>query len=252
MLKRRIIPVELLLDGRLVKSRCFDTMRDVGDPVKSSQVYSDQDADELIILNISRMHRGPAEMAAQLEAIAGTCFMPIAAGGGIASIDDAAALFAAGADKVVVNSAAYTSPELLSGIASRWGNQALVVSIDVARATPDGYALRSDCARRTEAAGLDAHIAAAIALGAGEIMINSIDNDGVMDGYDLTLLRRAREACKVPLIVCGGAGNYLHLKEAFELGADAVACGSLFNFGDNNPLRAKSFLKNYNIPLKKV
>lgn len=252
MLKRRIIPVELLHRGRLVKTVAFGAFRDVGDPVKSSQVYSDQDADELILLNIEREQRDPRATVAYLCDIVSKCFMPIAVGGGVRSIDDAALLFEAGADKVVLNTAAYSDPALLSGIVNRWGGQALVVSVDVARAEAGGYVAKSECGRVEEAVDLTQHIASMICIGAGEILINSIDNDGAMTGYDLALIELVRPVCTVPLIVCGGAGHYLHLKEAFERGVNAVACGSLFNFGDNNPLRVKSFLKNYNVPLKQI
>lgn len=251
MLKRRIIPVELLLDGRLVKTVRFDTFRDVGDPLKSSQVYYNQDADELVLLNICRDGRSAADTAVPLRAISKTCFMPIAVGGGIGSTDAAALLFAAGADKVVVNSAAYDDPALLCAIADRYGSQALVVSVDV-RQTEYGPTLYSDCGRKRQAVSLAEHIARVTESGAGEVLLNSVDRDGVMEGYDLALLAEARAVCRIPLIVCGGAGHFLHLREALAAGADAVACGSLFNFGDNNPLRVKAFLKNYDIPLKRT
>jgi cyclase len=252
MLKRRIIPVELLLDGRLVKTVGFDRYRDVGDPLKSSLVYSDQDADELILLNIGRERRDPVETAAHLRAIAGKCFMPLAVGGGVRSVDDAALLFSAGADKVVVNSAAYDAPELISVITDRWGSQSLVVSVDVLRRADGSYVLRSDCGRKAEEVDPLVHMRSILDAGAGELLVNSIQNDGVMEGYDLDIVRLFRPLCRVPLIVCGGAGHYQHLKDAFDLGVNAVACGSLFNFGDNNPLRAKSFLKNYDVPLKRI
>ncbi len=252
MLKKRIIPVELLNQGRLVKTVSFNSYRDVGDPLKSSQVYSDQDADELILLNINRGHRDVRETADYLSRITGKCFMPVAAGGGITTIEDAKLLFDSGADKVVVNSAAYSNPQLLEAIAGRWGSQALVISIDIARDTGGSYTLKSDCGRRAENRDMIQHVKNMIKVGAGEILINSINNDGMMNGYDCTLISALRPVCSIPMIICGGAGGYPHLKEAFDLGVNAVACGSLFNFGDNNPLRAKSFLKNYNIPLKKV
>ncbi len=253
MLKRRIIPMELLASERLVKTLRFGAWRDVGDPVKSSQVYSDQDADELVILDIDRRERGPARLERWLREIAKTCFVPIAAGGGIATVDDARRLFSAGADKVVVNSRAYRDRDLLRGIAGTFGAQALVVSIDVSRErAPGTLALFSECGVRRELVDLADHIAAVIEAGAGEILLTSIDRDGAMQGFDLELIEYARKICPRPLIVCGGAGHYLHLEEAFARGVDAVACGSLFNFGDNNPLRVKSFLKGRNIPLKRI
>lgn len=251
MLKRRIIPIELLNGGRLVKTRVFADPRDVGDPIQSSKVYSDQDADELLLLQIDREGRHMEPLVDAIERIAAQCFVPLTAGGGVVSLEDAARLFAAGADKVVVNSIAYQAPSVIGNIAERYGNQAVVVGIDV-RAEGDDFALFSDCGRRAEPVSLEKHISAVVAAGAGELMIQAIDRDGVMDGYNLELLRRVVAISPLPVIAAAGAGHFVHLKEAFEAGADAAACGSLFNFGDNNPLRAKAFLKNYGIPLKKI
>ena len=251
MLKRRIIPIELLSGGRLVKTRQFAAPRDVGDPVKSSKVYSDQDADELVLLNIDRAWPGTEPLLAAVSKIAEHCFVPLTAGGGIRTVSDAEPLFTAGADKVLINSAAYRDADLIKAIAGRYGRQAVVVGIDV-RSEGDGYVLYSGGGRCREAIGLEAHISAMVAAGAGELMIQSIDCDGVMEGYDLNLLRRVVACSPVPVIAAAGAGNFLHLKEAFEAGVDAAACGSLFNFGDNNPLRAKAFLKNHGIPLKRI
>ena len=251
MLKRRIIPIELLDGGRLVKTVGFSAPRDVGDPVKSSQVYSDQDADELVLLNITREHRDVQALVDVVVRIAQECFVPFTVGGGIRSLADAARLFVAGADKVLVNSAAYTQPALITEIGDRYGQQAVVVGID-ARTETNGFVLYSDCGRRQESASLSEHVTTIVAAGAGEIMIQSIDRDGTMAGYDLSLLQTVMALSPVPIIVAGGAGDFVHLKQAFEMGTDAAACGSLFNFGDNNPLRAKAFLKNYNIPLKRI
>ena len=252
MLKKRIIPVELLNKDRLVKSFKFNKFRDVGDPLKSSQVYCAQDADELILLNIDREQRAVFDTARWLRKISGKCFMPIAAGGGVASIDDAKMLFDAGTEKIIVNTAAYSNPALLEEIAVRWGSQALVVSVDVSQNAQGEYILKSDCGRKDEGSQLIQHIENVINFGAGEILINSIDRDGVMEGYDITLINLLRPVCAVPMIICGGSGRYHHLKDAFQFGVNAVACGSLFNFGDNTPLRVKSFLKNYHIPLKQI
>lgn len=251
MLKRRIIPIELLDGGRLVKTRGFSAPRDVGDPVKSSKVYSSQDADELLFLNISRSDRSTATLIETIARIAAECFVPLSAGGGITTFDEAARLIEVGADKILINSAAYRDPGLLGAIAQAFGRQAVVIGIDVRQDDPD-YSLWSACGTRHEPVRLEDHIQAVIAAGAGEIMIQSIDRDGVMGGYDLDLLRRVTAVSSVPVIAAAGAGHFLHLKEAFDAGADAAACGSLFNFGDNNPLRAKAYLKNHNIPLKRL
>jgi cyclase len=251
MLKRRIIPIELLDGSRLVKTRAFTSPRDVGDPVKSSKVYSNQDADELLFLNISRSERTAEALISKVADIAAECFVPLSVGGGIATFDVASRLIEFGADKVVINSAAYRNPVLLGSIAQAFGRQAVVVGIDVRQSGRD-YSLWSECGERNEMVGLEEHIRTVIEGGAGEILIQSIDRDGAMGGYDLNLLRRAIAVSTVPVIAAGGAGHFLHLKEAFDVGADAAACGSLFNFGDNNPLRAKAYLKNHNIPLKRL
>ncbi|HEV2145979.1 MAG TPA: imidazole glycerol phosphate synthase cyclase subunit [Longimicrobiaceae bacterium] len=254
MLKRRIIPIQLLVGGRLVKTVRFGAYRDVGDPVASSKVYNAQNADELVFLNIDREDRSVAPMLRLLERVSEEVFMPLALGGGIRSVDDASRLIRAGADKVVVNSAVYRDPDVLRGIADRFGAQAVVVGIDVRRNAESGrYVPYSDCGRRREEVGLDEHVERVVEHGAGEILVNSIDRDGTMEGYDLELIRRVVERSPAPVIGCGGAGHYNHLKEGFlEAGASALACGSLFNFGDNNPIRAKAFLTNYGIPFKVV
>lgn len=251
MLKRRIIPIELLDSGRLVKTLGFSAPRDVGDPVKSSQVYSDQDADELVLLNISRAQRDVTVLVEIVARIARECFVPITVGGGIRCLDDAVQLFAAGADKILVNSSAYKDPNLITEIGDRYGRQAVVVGIDV-RTESNRFVLYSDCGRKREFVSLSEHVAAVVDVGAAEIMIQSIDKDGGMTGYDFPLLKEVIEITSVPVIAAGGAGDFAHLKQAFDLGADAAACGSLFNFGDNNPLRAKAYLKNYGIPLKRL
>jgi cyclase len=251
MLKRRIIPIELLRNGRLVKTRIFTDPRDVGDPVQSSKVYSDQDADELLLLQIDREARHIATLVDAVSRIAAHCFVPLTAGGGISCWEDAAQLFSVGADKVVVNSVAYQAPTVISKIAERYGRQAVVVCIDV-RTDGIDCGLFSDCGRRNEPVALEKHIANIVSAGAGELMIQTINRDGVMGGYDLDLLRRVVAISPVPVIAAAGAGHFMHLKEAFDIGVDATACGSLFNFGDNNPLRAKAFLKNHGIPLKLI
>ena len=251
MLKRRIIPIELVLAGRLVKTVGFDAIRDVGDPVKSSKVYSDQDADELMLLQIDRNLRSIECLISIVDRIAEQCFVPLTVGGGVNKIEHAQKLFEVGADKVVVNSAAYKNKQLIQEISKYFGRQAVVVGIDVQFERSE-YVLYSDCGRRRENVALRDHVSEVIDAGAGELMFQVIDRDGIMQGYDLRLIQILIELSSVPIIAGSGAGTFLHLKEALEMGVDAVACGSLFNFGDNNPLRAKAFLKNYNIPLKRI
>ncbi len=253
MLKRRIIPVQLLMNERLVKSKRFADWRDVGDPVKSSAVYNSQHADELIFLNIGRDRSSVQPLADLMEKVSRECFMPLAVGGGIHSFDDAAYLINNGADKVVINSAAYADTSILSDLADRFGSQAVVVAIDVKRSVAGTYSAWSHSGQQREPVELQAHMQNCQHAGAGEFLIQSIDQDGTMEGFDIELLRLACSASNLPIIGCGGSGNYNHLKEAFlSTDVSALACGSLFNFSDSNPLRAKAFLSNYDLPFKVV
>jgi cyclase len=254
MLKKRIIPVELLLEGKLVKTNKFGTWRHVGDPVKSSGVYNSQHADELIFLNISREDRTISSLREIIERVSEVSFMPMAMGGGISSAADAAELIRTGADKVVINSAAYRDSFVIAQTAELFGSQAVITSIDV-RWDPDSgtYQLYSDCGRLRENITLTEHVNRCISAGTGEIMIQSIDRDGTMEGFDIQLIREVMSIATVPVIAAGGSGNYVHLLDAFqETNVSALACGSLFNFSDSNPIRAKAFLSNYGIPFRAV
>ena len=251
MLKKRVIPIQLLVNDRLVKTKNFLNPRDVGDPVMSSKVYSDQDADELILLSIDNIKTSFEKLVMTVEQIAKKCFVPLAVGGGITSINEAKRLFAAGADKVIINSAIYTNPSLVYDIAAFAGSQSVVVCID-ARLSDESYILYSNGGRIVQPVSLQEHISQIITSGCGEIMAQSIDNDGLMQGYDINFLKQVTEQSSVPVVAAGGAGVFSHLYDAFEVGVSAVSCGSLFNFGDNNPLRAKAFLSNSGVPCKRI
>lgn len=254
MLKKRIIPIQLLVDGRLVKSIQFDGWRDVGDPVKSSTVYNSQYADELIFLNIARGQRTVADLQKVIKDVSMVSFMPMAMGGGIRTAEDAAYLILNGADKIVVNSIAYSDPAVISKTAETFGAQAVIVCIDVRFDDERGdYVLYSDCGRKAEHVGLEQHIENVLRAGAGEIMVQSIDRDGTMTGFDIPLIKRAMAVSSAPVIAAGGSGNYEQMRDAFlETDVSALACGSLFNFSDSNPIRAKAFLSNHGLNFKKV
>ncbi len=254
MLKKRIIPIQLLMNGRLVKTRAFGDWRDVGDPVKSSGIYNSQYADELIFLNIAREGPTIETLRSVIEAVSRVSFMPIAMGGGITSAADAAELIRTGADKIVVNSAVYRRPEIIAETAATFGAQAVIVGIDARWDDASRkYQVYSNCGRHKEPCLLEQHVANVIAAGAGEIMIQSIDRDGAMAGYDIELVRRVMAVSTIPLIAAGGSGNYAHLREVFlATDVSAVACGSLFNFSDSNPIRAKAYLANYGLNFKVV
>lgn len=249
MLKKRIIPLLLWQDGRLVKTRKFSNPRVVGDLIKTCKVYSDQDADEIIILNISEGGAGSVEFNRAIAQLSKEVMMPISVGGGIRSIKDAEDAFRAGADKIVINSAAYLSPELFAEISSRFGAQAIIASVDF-QMTSGGVSLWSESGKNMAPISLDSHLRTLESQGFGELMIQDIDADGMKCGYNLGVLESVLRTTSAPVIVAGGAGDFSHLRDAFELGVDAVACGTLFNFGDNNPIRAKAFLRNYGVPLK--
>lgn len=254
MLKKRIIPVQLLLKNRLVKTKKFDKFLDVGNPIKSSKIYNDSDADELIFLNIERGASTIDPLLSILEEVSKVCFMPLALGGGIKNIDDLKTLFRRGADKVIINSIVYKNYDFVEEASFLFGKQSVVVSIDAKEnLQKNDYDLYSECGKKKEIISLQEHVVRCEKKGAGEIFINSIDQDGMMKGYDIELINKVAENCSLPIIACGGAGNFNHMKEAFEqTNISALACGSLFNFGDNNPIRAKSFLQNYNLNFKIV
>jgi len=251
MLKKRVIPIQLLKEGRLVKGVQFDNYRDVGDPIASSGVYNSQLADELIFLNTNN-ELGIQPLLDIIEDVANVVFMPISFGGGIRNFEDAAALIKHGADKVVLNSVCYGNKALVSDIANHFGNQAVVTCIDI-RIVDKEIVLFSENGTKRESISLEEHINELELAGAGEVMIQSIDRDGSMSGFDLELIKKVAGYSKMPVIIAGGSGNYEQLKEAF-FAADisAVACGSLFNFSDSNPMRAISYLRNYDLPFKKV
>lgn len=250
MLTKRVIPMQLLLDDRLVKTKQFGAPRDVGNPVSSSRVYYANGADELVFLNIDREKRGIGPLVKVLQEVSKALFVPLAAGGGVWNHKDARELIKAGADKVVINTVVYHEPDIIKRIAEHLGCQAVVVSIDV-RCDQGRYHPYSNCGRRRQFVELDAHIAKCREDGAGEFLIQSIDQDGMRRGLDLDLIDLVkRHAGNVPIVAGGGVGDYGHLLEGFQAGLDAIACGSLFCFSDSNPLRAKAFLRNHDIPCR--
>lgn len=250
MLKKRVIPVLLLRNGRMVKGVKFADYRDTGNPRTSVRIYSAQDADELVFLDIEGSISSRKTLVEVVREAARESFMPLAAGGGIESVEEVRELLAVGADKVVVTTGAITRPGLVGHISVRFGAQCVIGGIDY-RSTPEGARvwIRSG----TEATSLDPleHAITLAAEGAGEILLNCIDRDGMMSGYDLDMADRIAKAVPVPVIMSGGAGNLLHLAELLrDTSASAAACASLFHFGDNNPIRVRSYLRNLGIPMR--
>lgn len=250
MLKKRIIPLLLLNEDRLIKTIKFDKYRDVGDPVSTAKIFSDSDADELIFLDVNKKKRSIEKLIKYLKDISENCFVPLSVGGGIRNIENAIQLIKSGADKIVLNSICYKNYSILKEISNRLGKQAVVASIDVKKEN-NKYILFSDDGRKKETISLEVHLKNLVENNVGEIMINSIDQEGTMSGVDLNLVSKVCSNVNVPVISTGGVGSYDHIKDIFfGSSSSAVACGSLFNFTDSNPIRVKSYLKNYNIPLR--
>ena len=251
VLKKRIIPVLLLKNGRMVKGKKFTDYRDTGDPVSQAKIYNSHNTDELIFLDIEATSQNRSSIIDLIKEISKECFMPLSVGGGIASIKDIRETISAGADKVIINSAAVNNKSFITHASKQFGKQAIIISIDV-KIENNKYIVYSHSGQRRENIDLIEYINILQGAGAGEIFINSIDQDGMMQGYDLKLLEKIKEVAKIPVIICGGAGHFEDLFQGFAHGAHAVACASLFHIGDNNPTRARSYLLNKGIPMKNL
>lgn len=252
MLKKRLIPVLLLRNGRMVKGVQFDNYRDTGDPIYASRVYNSQYVDELIIIDIDATNENRKTNRFVLSEVSKECFMPLTIGGGINSTNDIRELLLIGADKVVINTAAYSHPELILDAANTFGSQCIVVGIDIALENGK-YTLYKNSGKIKCDISLQDHIMNMEKLGAGEFFINNISEDGKMQGYDTELIKYIQKITNIPIIACGGAGNFMHLVDVFKkTNVSALAMASIFHFGDNNPIRARAHLKNYNIQIKNV
>jgi cyclase len=254
MLCKRLIPCLDVKDGRVVKGVQFVDLRDAGDPVEAALAYDAQGADELVFLDITASHEDRAIMLDVVRRTAEGIYMPLTVGGGIRSLADIRTLLRAGADKVSLNTAALARPELIREAAHAFGSQCIVVAIDAKRET-DGRQARwgvyTHGGRRP--AGRDAVEWAreVEALGAGEILLTSMDRDGTFAGYDLALTRAVSEAVSVPVIASGGAGGLEHLFESVTEGkADAALVASIFHFGRHTILEAKRYLRERGVPVR--
>ncbi|HEY8582540.1 MAG TPA: imidazole glycerol phosphate synthase cyclase subunit [Capillimicrobium sp.] len=252
MPKKRLIPSLLLREGRCVKGRQFgvDGFRDTGNPVTAARVYDAQGADELIFLDITASAEARATTIDVVHHVAEEVFMPLCVGGGIRTLDDIRALLQAGADKVSLNTGALERPQLVEEAARRFGNQAIVLSIDVRRVDgrPEVFGFAG-----TRPTGRDPVDWAreAVDLGAGEILITSVDREGTMSGYDVELTRSVADAVTVPVIAHGGCGTLQHLVEGIDEGhADAVSCASMLHFTDQSLIKARAHMKTYGVDVR--
>jgi cyclase len=251
MLARRIIPCLDVMGGRVVKGVKFVDLVDAGDPVEAAAAYDAAGADELCFLDITASHEGRDTLTELVARAADRIFLPLTVGGGVRTVDDVRRLLLAGADKVAVNSAAVARPELIAEAAARFGAQAIVCAIDARARERGGWEVYTHGGRRPT--GLDAVEWArrACALGAGEILLTSMDRDGTREGYDLALTRAVAEAAPVPVIASGGAGMLDHLADALDEGrADAVLAASIFHFGEFTIAQAKRHLAARGVPVR--
>ncbi len=248
----RIIPCLDVCDGRVVKGVRFVDLKDAGDPVEQARVYDAQGADELCFLDISASHEGRATMLEVVARTAEACFMPLTVGGGVRNADDVRRLLLAGADKVAINTAAVARPQLVAELARDFGSQCIVVAIDARRnPTGGGWQVFTHGGRRATGCDAIAFAAQVAELGAGEILLTSMDRDGTRAGFDLALTRAVAERVSVPVIASGGVGRLEHLVEGVrEGGASAVLAASIFHFGEASVTDAKAAMVAAGIPVR--
>ena len=251
MLKHRVMPTLLYKNLGLVKGRQFDSTRRTGSAIQAIKVYNMREVDELVFLDITATLEGRPPDFSLIDELADECFMPMAVGGGITNVEDIRRLLSVGADKVVLNSSAVSSPKLIAEAADRFGSQCVVISIDVKVNSQGEHEVYTHCGSRPTGLHPIELASKVEALGAGEILITSIDRDGTMEGYDVPLVRSVSDAVAIPVIASGGAGSYAHMAEAITIGkADAVAAASIFHFTEQTPKGAKHFLDSLGIPVR--
>ncbi|HKX78393.1 MAG TPA: imidazole glycerol phosphate synthase subunit HisF [Novosphingobium sp.] len=250
----RVIPCLDVADGRVVKGVNFVDLKDAGDPVEQARAYDAAGADELCFLDISASHEGRGTLLDIVRRTAEVCFMPLTVGGGVRTVEDARALLLAGADKVAVNSAAVSRPEVVADIAARMGSQCIVASVDARRvdsAKEPRWEIFTHGGRR--ATGIDAveHAVRLAELGAGELLVTSMDGDGTQRGYDLALTRTIADAVSIPVIASGGVGTLDHLVAGVREGhASAVLAASIFHFGTYSIADAHAALRDAGLPAR--
>ena len=247
----RVIPCLDVRDGRVVKGVNFVDLKDAGDPVEQARAYDAAGADELCFLDISASHEGRGTLLDVVRHTAEVCFMPLTVGGGVRSVEDARALLLAGADKVAVNSAAVSRPEVVADIAEKMGSQCVVASVDARKTARGGWEIFTHGGR--QATGIDAveHAVRLAQLGAGELLVTSMDGDGTQGGYDLELTRTIADAVSVPVVASGGVGTLEHLGEGVIQGhASAVLAASIFHFGTYTIAQAHAALRAAGLPAR--
>jgi len=256
MLAKRVIPCLDVHDGRVTRGRQFgraeeNGLRNVGDPVELAVRYNEQGADELVFFDITASSEGRKSIIKVIERTADRCFMPLTVGGGVRSVEDMRTLLRAGADKISLNSAALARPEIISEGATAFGNQCMVVSIDAKKTAPNEWSVFTRGGRERTAWEARAWAEKAVALGAGEIVLNSIDSDGMQGGYDLEITRLISESVPVPVVASGGAWELGHFTAVLNEGkADAVLAASVFHYGKYTIAEVKAYLASRGVPVR--
>ena len=253
MLKVRIIPCLDVKEGRVVKGVNFEGLRDAGDPVEQAILYDKEGADELCFLDITASHENRGTLLHVVHRTAEVCFMPLTVGGGVRTLEDIRSLLLAGADKVSINTAAVTNPEFVKEAAEKFGSQCIVAAIDAKKGEKGNYEIFTHGGRKATGIDAVAHARKLVGYGAGEILLTSMDRDGVKTGYDLDLTRAVSDAVQVPVIASGGVGKVQDLVDGVIQGhASAVLAASIFHFGEVSIAEAKAALRAANIPVRPI
>lgn len=250
MITKRIIPCLDIKDGRTVKGINFENIKDAGDPVELAIEYAKQGADELVFLDITATNEKRKTLSELVTRIAKHINIPFTVGGGISSVEDVSILLNSGADKISVNTSAVKNPQLIKELANQFGSQCVVLAIDTKFENNDWYVYLNGGRVKTDLKTID-WAKEAVALGAGEILLTSMNNDGTKDGFAIDITKQISEAVNVPVIASGGAGNMLHFKEIFENGkADAALAASVFHYKEIAIPQLKTYLKENNIEIR--
>jgi len=251
MLMKRIIPCLDVTDGRVVKGTNFVNLRDAGDPVELAAFYDREGADELVFLDITASAEGRKTVLDMVYRTAAEVFIPFTVGGGISTLEDIRAMLSAGADKVSINSAAVKNPSIITEASARFGSQCIVVAIDARQVGEEKWEVYIHGGRTPTGIDAVAWAAQAEELGAGEILLTSMDRDGTQDGYDLPLTRAIARAVRIPVIASGGVGNLDHIVDGLTKGeADAALAASIFHFGTYSIAETKQYLHKNNVPVR--
>mgnify|MGYP006092367357 CR=1 FL=1 len=251
MLKKRIIPCLDIKNGRVVKGINFVNLIDAGDPAEQAKIYNDDGADEICFLDISATHENRNIILEVVKRTTEKCFVPLTVGGGVRNSEDINNLLQAGADKVSINTAAVNNEFLIKEVAEKFGSQCIVVAVDVKKINNDKWEVFTHGGRKSTGKDVLEYVQKVESLGAGEILLTSMDRDGTKKGYDLDLTEKVSNVVGIPVIASGGVGNLDHLYQGFKIGkADAVLAASIFHFGEHSILEAKRYLDSKGIPVR--